>query len=208
LKGCDCLVYGEIVQEDTGPSSLVIQPVNLTNPGTAAYNRVGRKIFMRSARIKLCLQISFYNASSETSLQRSEVVRFALVYDRQPSGVLPQFGDIFIDTDFEGNTQMDLNSSLNYKNTSRFSVLRDLYVTVDPPFMPALDAAPIMLERFVDEYVDLQELETIYSKESAECTIADISTGALYFIRACTVNGGTLATANIRFGSIRLRFTD
>jgi len=208
LKGYDCLLTGEIRQDDWTPQSEVIQVVNLTNTGSGSYNRVGRKIFMRSARIRAQLQFRFSNdVAIASSLQRSVGVRIALVYDRQPSGVLPVWGDIFANTDNIGDVIPEINSALNFANTSRFYVLRDFMVVVDPPFLTT-DGSVIQLDRFVDEYVDLQELETVYSGDSTECTIADISSGALYFMRAATADSPAVAESEVRRGAIRLRYTD
>jgi len=212
LKGYDCIVYGRIRQV-YNTNIDTIQVVNLTNTGSGSYNRVGRKIFLRSARMRFEIIFNFWNnLIYELGVQRGLGVRIALVYDRQPSGTLPSFGDIFSDQTNEGGLENTINSSLNFSNTSRFHVLRDFMVVVDPPFLANVSTAsvqpPIVLSRFVDEYVDLQELETIYSRDSTECTIADISSGALYFVRVASVDASDIAEADIQGGSIRLRYTD
>ena len=59
----------------------------------------------------------------------------------------------------------------------------------------------------MDRFIPLKGLETIYSGQSSPCTIADISTGALYIIfRSETSNGASNWAVKNSIG--RLRYYD
>lgn len=192
-------------------SALTVQLINGVRPGTNFYERVGRKIAMRSVRLQALLVPTRANAAAVNN-QNALV---ALVYDRQPTGSTPAAADIFSSTDASGTVITNANSFPNVNNRQRFYVLRTQYL-----YLPALGInganptneyansidinakdSQVRLEWFVN----LKDLVTIYGGDTAG--ISSIATGALYFVTFST--GDTNATpAWSLSGFARLRYKD
>jgi len=187
--------------------------LNCVVPGSGSWNRVGRRIKMKSLRFRGAIEsISQNNASPLIAATYGTVGRIVIVYDRQPSGVQPTFQTIFGSTDQVGTEDSGIFSGIRYDNTERFVVLRDKIVTLNPVAIPdpAVVGAALncVIKGYVDEYIDMKGLETLYSGQSSPCTIGDISSGAVYMF--CRVDPNT-AYAQMQWGTnatSRLRFYD
>jgi len=211
LKVADISFQGYIREKDYENTSLI----GLANPigsGTARYQRVGRKIWLRSVRIRGIVEFRFTNRPERQHSQYGIVCRFALVYDTQPQGVLPLASDIFEQLDQEGETEFEITSSLNTNNTDRFRVLRDFFIVGNPPYLPAAEGEDyiptVRTSHLIDEFVDLQELVTIYNNDNSDSLIPDIASGGLYFIRMASLDDSPNAAAWLDGCSLRLRYTD
>lgn len=206
VKGVDTLLSG-IVLETTGTNGGIFL-VNAVAPGSGSFNRVGRKITLKSLRIKGNIGVAMNNNSGSAATV-GQVVRMVVVFDRQPSGILPNFNVIFGFTDQAGTEGATVQSPLRYDNMSRFKVLRDCEMVTNPGTAgnAAVLNGPINVIA-VDEYIKLPQLETVYSGQSATCTIADVASGGLYVIFRAdplgTYNAATVSTDTYA----RLRYTD
>jgi len=208
LKGVDGYIALDPII-DTTSTNASCTVVNLIDPGTASFNRIGRKIRMKSLRLKMIfLHVSAPAATTSNVI--NNVVRMVVVYDKQPSGAIPTFDDIFGCSDRAGTETGGFYSNLRYDNTDRFKVLKDRYIPMNATL--ATTAGSTNQARFVhtcEEYIDLKGLETVYSGQSSPCTIADVSSGALYvFYRAnlnTTTTNFTLIDGDSNF---RLRYMD
>lgn len=160
-----------------------IFPLNLVRPGTASYNRVGRKIKMHSLR---CLGVIESNVTGHatTGDYLEQINRVCVVYDRQPNGAIPVFSDIFSYTEQDGTEGSDIYTLPAYDNMQRFRILKDIVFAQDiDAYNGASGTTDLMVQRkIIDFYLPLKGLETTYSGQSSPCTIADISTGALYIV--------------------------
>lgn len=209
VKGLDTSLAATAVVSTTNTNDFVI-PVNLVVPGNGSFNRVGRKIHMRSLRLYGTASVVI-GARATTGDIGGNTLRMIVVYDKQPSGVLPTFADIFGTTSQAGTETSDWNDPLRYDNTSRFRVLRDKKMTANPRFFNAaggtLDTQILRIQ--FDEYLKLNNSATVYSGQSDPCTIADISSGALYVIFRAEVNTAGTDVINVSTTShARLRYTD
>lgn len=206
-KGVDTLLQNEPVLSTTNTNGGTF-PVNLIAPGNGSYNRVGRKVFLKSLRIRALLRFRTV-ANTTTGNVIMPDCRMTVVYDKQPSGTLPTFDDIFGHTLQDGTEATVYNDAVRYDNMSRFSVLKDCHYAqpqVPPVFGGSANETSSVVQ--IDEFIKLGNKETIYSGQSAPCTIADISSGGLYVI----FRGWTSATgyeANIEEISFaRLRYSE
>jgi hypothetical protein len=118
--------------------------------------------------------------------------RVMLVYDRQPNGAFPAIADILYNAPAGA---VEYGSGINMTNKSRFSVLRDLRIQVDPTNG----------DSFVFHTYSKCNAESEFGADGG--TIGDIRTGALYLV-AFT---GILTGANvisIRNCMTRIRYFD
>lgn len=192
-----------------------ITTLNMVQPGAGFWNRQGRRLYMKSVMIDLNIEpLSVArNAVSDTA-------KIALVYDSQCNGAVPTQGDIWLDYDQSGNQVANSLSSINLNNRDRFLILR--HWTLDLPAITTTatgvptTAFPNAIQMVtaggdskygghIREYIKLKGLVTQYKSDSNPCTIADISTGALYLVTLAT-NASGFDGFNIPEFNCRLRF--
>ena len=215
MKGCDQSLETTSVLDTvtTNGSSVVL---NLIAPGTGSFNRVGRKIRMKSVRL---FGECTYTCSDVDTLGdlNGGLLRMVVVYDHQPSGVIPTFDSIFGVTLQDGTETTGFLDPLKYDNMGRFRVLRDIKIEANPgAWVNAGGTQDRLVMKFCfDEYVKLrdpktnQPLETVYSGQSSPCTIADISTGGLYVFFRVDDNVANKQSWNVTDDSTaRLRYYD
>lgn len=190
-----------------------ITPLNLVAPGSSFYQRVGRKIEMKSVRI-----IGYVNLRVPLIMQTNYtayLARVMIVYDRQTNGALPAMSDILQNVDYTGVGLTTSLSSINLNNRDRFSIIRDQIIYM--PFVrsnnatpdPYVDyivptADPVTPTYNIDMYCKLKGLATQYKADSAVPTIGDVATGALYLVTL-----GAYATSAWQINTTsRLRYLD
>jgi len=210
LKGVDTIltIAGPVINTtNTNADSFTL---NLISPGTASYNRVGRKIFMKNLRLR-GIAVYEYASRATTGNLAAVPLRMVVVYDQQPSGAVPTFGDIFGTTLQDGTEGSTMIAPVRYDNTQRFRVLCDHLLE------PVVEATPtvtgttmLVTNQYVfDKFIPLRGLETVYSGQNVPCTIADISTGGLYvFFRANSSTANEIDWSIAATSFARLRYTD
>lgn len=207
-KGVDIsLVQANVLNTTNSNAGSTV--LNLVAPGTGSYNRVGRKISMKSVRLTgTATFISSPNAATGNKV--SSVVRMVVVYDNQPSGAIPTFDTIFGKTTQDGTESTTYMDALKYDNMGRFRVLRDVMLTATLAANTAGGTANTnYLDYCFDEYIKLGGLETVYSGQSSPCSIADISSGGLYVFFRADDNSDPERTWTIQGWSYaRLRYID
>jgi len=208
VKGLDTGVAGAIPGNDnTNAGGYVL---NLAQQGTGSWNRVGRKINMKSIRLMLTFE------NQVTVLAGNAVgnwVRYIVVYDRQPnSGAIPRFDDIFGVTDQTGAESTLPAYPLRYDAMDRFKVIRDATVEMQTPTLivgAAATSNTLTQYKKIDDYIPLRDLETVYSGQSNPLTSADISTGTLLlYVRAQTRTVGVNTVELDDNAVCRLRYMD
>jgi len=174
-------------------------PLNALIVGPESYQRIGRRISMRSVSIK-----GYVNFSA-TSIQDS--ARIIIVYDEQPNAALPVLADVFQNSN-AGLATSNL-SFLNLNNRDRFRILKDFKVLIPAVTVVAgvltneVVPDPIRNSFNVDWDIPLSGLETTYNAVNGG-TVADITTGSLLII---TFDGNNAGTVSFAFSS-RLRYVD
>jgi len=206
VKCCDFTTdYSSGNLVNTTNTNACIAVVNTIQPGTGSWNRIGKKIKMKSLRYKL----GVYNRVTPTAGSSAQnQIRICVVYDKQPSsGAVPSFDTIFGSTSQTGTEAvLSIFDSLRVDNTERFSVLKDDVFTSNN--MPVSTPNISEWQAYVDVFIPLKGLETVFSGQSNPCTIADISTGALYIICRAVDNAAGTGQAAITDSSVRLRYYD
>ena len=181
--------------------------LNLIQQGAGAWNRVGRKVNLRSLRIRGEIYHT-QTTMSVSGITLGQVVRCVIVWDKQPSsGTIPGWQDIFGFTAQDGTEGTSMYAPIRYDNMDRFSILRD--VTYDPqPGAKSGNPDVVTYCNTIDEYIRLGGRECVFSGQSNPMTIADISTGAIYFCIRARTNNPTTTLSGINNMTARLRYTD
>lgn len=208
LKGVDTSLSLNPILSTTNTNGSMFT-LNLVAPGSGSYNRVGRKIRMASVRLNGLFRMTYANEAGTNNIAGNQI-RMLLVFDRQPSGVLPTFDSMFGLTSQDGTESSTYMAPLRYDNTERFRVLRDVRVCTNIGAVNSTTGSLNSITSVVkfDEYIKLGGLETVYSGQSAAQTIADVSSGALYVIFRCDINAATFVTSVDPDSYARLRYYD
>lgn len=160
--------------------------INEVNQGTAAYNRVGNKIVIKSIAFS-CDLITNNTATVQT------VSRTLLVYDKQCNGTAPVLADILY-SDPTASTQF--TSGVNMRNKSRYLIIRDQYDTFDVTGNTVRNIKMYCKGRWETEFK---------ANTGPPGVIGDIATGAIYLI-AFVGNGGGAGSVVMRDAMSRIRF--
>lgn len=194
---------GASTQSATISTTAGFYTLNLPIEGASFYNRVGRKILMKSVHITGNITKTGNGAGFP------EYDRILLVYDRQTNGAAPAIADVLADYDQAGNTTTDSYSKMNMNNVERFLILRDhrlqfAYNGVGAAANDLMSLQNYDTQANINWFVKLTDLETHFKASAG--TIGDISTGALYII---TFGQIANATAGFQFNfNARLRYHD
>lgn len=150
------------------------------------YNqRVGRRIEMDYLELKG----DFFYAST-TLAHPADMIRFLIVYDKQPNGAAPAVTDVL------NGANADAFDNIN--NLGRFEILKDIVWTL--PQVPASTTSPVYFPR-IKWKVPIKR-STQYSGTGA--TIASIASGSLYLLMMGSQASGSNNT--VFEGSARLFF--
>lgn len=181
--------------------------LNLIQVGSSMFNRIGRKIEMRSLR----LTGSIDTLTVTRATVSPDLGKIMIVYDRQTNGALPAITDIVQDTDQTGVNQTGPRSGINMNNRERFVKIVDIIMTLPQATATAgvlTNVYPNDLSnphRF-DVFRQLRGLTTHYGADSNPAVIGDIRTGGLYIVAFAQQGAGTeLYSSN---WSVRLKYTD
>jgi len=196
-------INGLLALNSTG----TVAATNLIQVGSSMFNRIGRKIEMKSIRLSgTILTLAVTRAAGIAH------GRIMLIYDRQTNGAFPTVSDILQDTDQAGTNFTESFSGINMNNRERFVTICDVRLTLPQ----ATNTAGVLTNVYpndcqgnvirVDEFRKLKGLVTHYKADSNPAVIGDISTGALYIISLTDQTAGTeLFTFN---WSCRLKYED
>jgi len=162
-----------------------ITEVNCVAQGATSYNRIGTKIVIKSIKFD-----STFTLRGTAPTQA--VVRWMLVYDRQPNGAFPAFSSLLSENI---STVPSMYSGINMANRSRFLVLRDQTYALDAEQRQIVHASAYIRTG----------LESQFTSNTA--TIGDITTGALYLVAFADSNAAAtyVAMTQSRF---RIRYFD
>lgn len=210
LKGMDTILGDGITAiTATTNTNFDCYCLNLIQQGAGSWNRVGRNVNLNSVRIRG--SINFQNEITPTVADYTDNwVRMIVVWDKQPSGAIPTFNQVFGQTDQNGNETSYILNSVRFDNMERFQVLRDRIITADQDGAGSVvDVNGGQTRRkycVFEDFIKLNGKITTFSGQSAPMTIADVSTGALLvYFRA---HSGQPLNSAFLGGSARLRYTD
>lgn len=168
--------------------------------GAELYNRIGRKIYMKSVHIRGVVN------NAATSVQ--DVARIILFYDSQVNGATPPLAALLQDSNpAAGTTGL---SEINLVNRERFKIIRDyqLYLPAVTNTAGVLTNGSVVYDPIkhtfnIDWFVKLRGLEAVYNSANAGNS-GDITSGALFL---CFVSNNQSNTWSFSYTS-RLRYYD
>lgn len=173
------------------------QVLNAMVNGAEMYNRVGRKIYMKSLHIRG--QVVSIAATPTTNFGR-----IIVFYDSQSNIANPTMAGLLQDSNVGAATSA--YSEINLTNRQRFKILRDVQFILPlggGAATPTVIADTCKQSLNVDMFIPLKGLEAIYNGTNGG-TIADITSGSI--IITCTTDANTDTNA-FTFTS-RLRYYD
>lgn len=182
--------------------------LNLIQVGSSMFNRIGRKIEMRSIR----LVVSIFTNTVTRATVLPDHGRIMLIYDRQTNGAFPAIADILQDTDQAGANTTEALSGLNMNNRERFVTIMDKKITLPQATATAGVLTNVfpndtMLPIKFDEFRKLNGLTTHYKADSNPAVIGDISTGAMYLVCLSLLQTAGTELFSARWNA-RLKYSD
>lgn len=206
------------------PQNMTIYPVNLVQAGSSFFNRVGRKIEMKSLHIhgKILPAVGAAANLNAQSLNTAEYSRIIVFYDRQVNGAVPAYTDILQNTDQAGNPTTSAYSDINLNNRERFVILMDerRFLPAVPPAgtttIPAFGSNEAATDGSLhfNRFIKLKGLLTHFKADSSPAVIGDIATGGLFVAimsDLATPTGGAGSTPTYQYATYwtaRLRYDD
>lgn len=183
--------------------------LNLVRSGNGSYNRVGKKIFNKSIRLAGLFRFEF-SPQTTTSNISGAVVRMVVVWDKQPSGTLPAYDDVFGTTTQDGTEATGIFDPVKYDNMNRFQILRDVCYDFSPEIANQTGGTTNVNQMYkkFDEFIKLGNKQTVFSGDSSPMTIADISTGGLYVYFRSNQSAADQSDIAIIHSYARLRYSD
>lgn len=184
-------------------------PLNLISAGSSFFQRIGRRIELKSLQTMLQLNPTPPQASDSYP---SMTLRILIVYDSQTNGAIPTLADIIQSTNQVGTNFTSNLGLLNLNNRDRFTVIRDIKL-VSPGYSTDANndvsftgtADQINWRTMIDEYsTKCKGCLTQYKADSSPAVIGDIATGGIFLV---TLGFGAISTWNLD-GTVRLRFKD
>lgn len=165
--------------------------INLLEQGSQVSQRIGDKVVMKSIRIQFNLVANPAATSADVG-----VVRFCLIFDKNPNGVAPAVSDIFSTLNGAGAYGgIYFNTGIKSANINRFTLLADQKIKI------AYGEDQVQT---VDIYKKLKMVSK-YQSSASPPVIANITEGAIYFMIWST--GYTNAPSIGNFET-RLRYWD
>lgn len=169
--------------------------LNAMLQGTDLFNRIGRKIYMKSLRVTGYL----VPQDADTHMQQ---LRFIIVYDSQPNAAAFTLATLLKDSN--PTAASNNYSQINLDNRERFTILRDrVIITPDTDAVNSIAtntlSDPCGLK--IDEFIPLKGMEVVYNVTDGG-TIADITSGALFVATVGASNDWGFG------GTFRLRYYD
>jgi len=186
------------VLQQAGTNTQVF-PVNVILEGASMWNRVGRKVTMKSLKFDYSLH---QNIGTVTGAR--DKIRVVLFYDRQTNGATPTNYDVIQGVRGDGTTVNDPFVSANLTNRERFLILRDDKWNLAPVTTggSSINKSTDLLK---EHFVQLKNLDVVFKANAG--TIGDVATGGLFVM----VQGDNATAPNAAwvFRSVfRLRYTD
>jgi len=182
--------------------------VNLIQVGSSMFNRIGRKVEMRSIRLT-----GKVNTAAVTRATLSpDHARIMIIYDRQTNGANPAITDFLQDTDQAGTNTTDSFSGLNMNNRERFVTILDKkfilpQATATAGVLTNVFPNDINIPVRVDEFRKLRGLTTHFRADSNPAVIGDIATGGLFIISLSEEQASGTELFNFEW-NVRLKYVD
>jgi len=192
-------------------STGLVIPLNMIVAGSSFFNRIGRKIEMKSIRVNGVIA----QVGAVTRTAPLDYGRIMIVYDRQVNAALPLISDILNNVDQGSNNYSSAAGGgligINLNNRDRFLVLADRRIMLPQCTLTAgvISAAfPVdgTQDMIIDDFRKMANLTCHYKADSNPAVIGDIVTGGLYLVTLAS-NAAGAENWSYQWNS-RLRFRD
>lgn len=189
---------------------------NLPVEGASFYNRIGRRIRMKSLHLRATIVLGGLNAAAITSPTPGRVM---VVYDRQTNGAVPTAADLIAAYSAAGVVTNGPLDGLNMNNRDRFIVLMDDQLIFPPIGINGATPASTALtfqagndtqgqgpqgQFNINRFIKLRGLETHFKASAGN--IGDIATGSLLLF-TISADGAANGAYQLYWTS-RLKFLD
>lgn len=196
IKSCDMPNFALASTTTTTTAGTLL---NLIKTGSSNYQRVGRKVFMRSIYLRGELEFS------SPSEQKRGHYRLLVVYDSQTNGAAPTWADVIQAVDNAGGTTSEVWDGLNLGNRDRFRVLIDKDWAISGTTDFGTPGVPFSVlnagDSTIVEFRSLKGMETVYGADAG--ALGDIKSGAIW----CWFFGSQAGEVRVQIGC-RIRYTD
>lgn len=178
--------------------------INAVTQGTAENQRIGRKFTVRSISVRG--EIKLVNTPNQAvtglAIPQWDIVRVAVVLDKQPNGTTAAITDIFsigAASSAGGPGLADMRAFRNMDNIARFDVLMEKFVTVKQTNFPNGGGSAATGVQFYN----------LYKRCNIPVEMKD-STGSLANITTNNISVYMIASTGYALGNFvyRVRFTD
>jgi len=193
---------------NTNASSILL---NNVQEGTSDFTRVGKRINLKSLRLRGEMAIVTYSPSSSSSGLNSVNVRAVLVYFREYHAAIPDWNAVFNTLSPTGIRSSNLYSPLASANMGSVAVLMDRVYTNDNKGLISTGNTGCTVNVPFDEFIDLGGIGTTFNGTADPITISNITGGALVLYMRANFNGispGEGQATIYQESHARLRFTD
>lgn len=187
-------------------ANLTVNPqfvvVNAIQTGAGSWQREGDTVKLKSCHLRGLVKP---NTGAYSTLPPCGV-RMMLVYDRQTNAATPAANDLIYNVDQAGaQITTGAFSMTNYVNKKRFLILMDEFGAL--PYVGSGGSDPSTTDIYQEQggilnrYVKCKSLPTLYKSTSNPATVADITTGGLFFViwAAGTVEWQFTGQARLKF---------
>lgn len=187
LKGVDSECTGVVGSDLTTNGGICI--INGLKMGNGSFRRADKQVTGRSLRCRFGITYSYKEELLSGDVE-AQFVRVSVVIDKKPSDAFPTWSSIFANLDEDGAFTQNLRSSVSFKNTDRFRVLRDEEITFNPMYMHkgGLLTDTLTMREDRDWFIDLKNLKTEWAANSTTTLIADMEENAIYFVIRASSN--------------------
>lgn len=183
LKRVDKAATAFFIDNTTDNSN--VELCNGVSLGDLYSQRSGNYIQMSSLMLRMSIQC----APQVSGQSLGTLLRFALIYDKAPNGILPPISDMFLNSSSGSSGPYD---PLNFNNRGRFKKLWE-YSVATPAFTATVAGSAVTwtdnkspetltgLEETITKFIDFDwALDTVFGGSGA--SISSLNTGAIYFI--------------------------
>lgn len=170
MKMVDNNAILEVTNTGTGATHTML--INGTIPGNDRYNRIGRKINVKSVNIR-----AFISTSAAAPAVIDDLIRVALIWDEQPiAATFPTAADLWTSLSNAGAATSNVLSFNNTNTTSRFRTIKSEIVSINAEFQ-LIDQRN---KAHIEWNVPINKI-TVYNS-GVTGNLNDIQNGALYFV--------------------------
>lgn len=170
--------------------------------GTAQYQRVRSKVLLKYLWIRGYVH---YN-SQVAGTYMPGVLRFLVVYDKQPNGTQQYYTDVIASVDVSGTVTNTITSPANVDNLERFEILVDEQIYTGSGFGPATAVCDTVdkTKYSMDRVIVLEGR----SSQFLDLTGSNFASGQIIYCFACAGDGAVTPNSISWIGTTRLCFED